>query len=93
MKNTAITEQIEASKRFNPYSLKDFLARTEGGEVIVDRTRLLKTQDDVRLFYIILNKDYRQALKYFRDNNIKFDLILVDPPYDYVICNVKRRFK
>lgn len=34
---------------------------------------------------IVLNKDYRQALKYFRDNNIKFDLILVDPPYDYEI--------
>lgn len=36
---------------------------------------------------IVLNKDYRQALKYFKDNNIKFDLILVDPPYDYEIIN------
>lgn len=35
----------------------------------------------------VINRDYRDALKYFRDNNIKFDLILVDPPYDYVICN------
>ena len=35
----------------------------------------------------VINKDYKVALKYFRDNNIKFDLILVDPPYDYVICN------
>ena len=48
--------------------------------------------DNVNTFAIsdksyILNKDYRQALKYFRDNSIKFDLILVDPPYDYVICN------
>ena len=46
--------------------------------------------DNVNTFGIsdkayILNKDYRQALKYFRDNSIKFDLILVDPPYKYVI--------
>ena len=35
----------------------------------------------------VLNKDYRVALKYFRDNCIKFDLILVDPPYDYLVIN------
>lgn len=36
---------------------------------------------------IVLNKDYKMALKYFRDNNIKFDLIFVDPPYNYEIIN------
>ena len=51
MKKTAIYEQVEASKHFNPYSLKDFLTRTKEGDVIVDRNRLLKTQDDLRLFY------------------------------------------
>jgi len=33
----------------------------------------------------IINKDYRQALKFFLDNSIKFDLILVDPPYKYMV--------
>ena len=51
MKKTAIYEQVEASKHFNPYSLKDFLTRTKEGDVIVDRNRLLKTEDDLRLFY------------------------------------------
>ena len=36
---------------------------------------------------VVLNRDYRIALKYFRDNNIKFDLILVDPPYKYQVIN------
>lgn len=35
----------------------------------------------------VLNRDYKLALKYFCDNNIKFDLILVDPPYDYEVIN------
>ena len=30
---------------------------------------------------IIVDKDYRVSLKYFYDNNIKFDIILVDAPY------------
>ena len=36
---------------------------------------------------IILNKDYKQALKYFYDNKIKFDLILLDPPYNTDLLN------
>ena len=35
----------------------------------------------------ILNMDYKLALKHFKNNKIKFDLILVDPPYDYQIIN------
>ena len=35
----------------------------------------------------ILNMDYNKSLNYFKDNNIKFDLILVDPPYKYEIIN------
>lgn len=31
----------------------------------------------------ILNFDYKKSLKYFNESNIKFDLIFVDPPYDY----------
>ena len=33
----------------------------------------------------VLNYDYKKSLKYFNENNIKFDLIFVDPPYDYHI--------
>ena len=29
----------------------------------------------------VLNFDYLKALKYFKENNIKFDLIFLDPPY------------
>lgn len=72
MKKTAIYEQVEASKHFNPYSLKDFLTRTKEGDVIVDRSRLLKTKDDVRLFYIILNKDYRWDYRFPETSTIFF---------------------
>lgn len=30
-----------------------------------------------------LNFDYKKSLKYFNEQNIKFDLIFADPPYDY----------
>lgn len=30
---------------------------------------------------IIMNKDYRDSLLYFKNNNIKFNLVLVDAPY------------
>lgn len=64
MKKTALDVQLEASKKFNPYTLKDFLTRTEDGTVIVDRSRLLKTKDDERLFYVILNRDYLWNYRY-----------------------------
>lgn len=34
----------------------------------------------------VLNKDFKDALDYFKDNNIKFDLVFLDPPYkdDYI---------
>ena len=34
--------------------------------------------------HIVLKKDYNQAIKYFMDNNIKFDIILLDPPYNKI---------
>jgi len=30
----------------------------------------------------IIKKDYIEALKYFYKNNIKFDIVLLDPPYN-----------
>ena len=36
---------------------------------------------------IVLKYDYKEALKYFKDNNIKFDLILLDPPYKDNLLN------
>lgn len=30
----------------------------------------------------ILNKDYMDALEYYRENHIKFNIVFLDPPYD-----------
>lgn len=38
---------------------------------------------DIKKNTKILNYDYKKSLKYFNEFNIKFDLIFVDPPYDY----------
>ncbi len=35
----------------------------------------------------ITNLDYKKALKYYKDNNIKFDLVFLDPPYKNHIIN------
>ena len=38
---------------------------------------------------IITNLDYLEALKYYKNNNIKFDLIFLDPPYkEHIIDNI-----
>ena len=31
----------------------------------------------------VLNMDYNKAIKYFNSNNILFDIVFIDPPYDY----------
>jgi len=65
MKKSALDVQIEASKKFSPYKLKDFLTRAEGGTVIVDRTRATQNdKDNERLFYVILNRDYLWNYRY-----------------------------
>lgn len=35
----------------------------------------------------ILHEDYNKALNYFKNNKIKFDIIFVDPPYEYEIID------
>lgn len=37
--------------------------------------------------YKLLEMDYQKALKYFIDNDIKFDLIFLDPPYHKYYIN------
>ena len=59
MKKSALEVQIEASKKFSPYKLKDFLTRTEDGTVIVDRTKATQNdKDNERLFLVVLNCKY-----------------------------------
>ena len=39
----------------------------------------------------VLNKDFRDALEYFKENNIRSDLVFLDPPYkdDYIDYSIK----
>lgn len=46
-------------------------------KVIQDNFRLLKIED--RAF--VYKMDYQKALQKFSDENLKFDLVLLDPPY------------
>lgn len=36
---------------------------------------------------IVIDKDYKDALLYFKNNNIKFNIILVDAPYKMEVMN------
>ena len=47
---------------------------------------------DIKKNAKILNYDYKRSLKYFKENNIKFDLIFVDPPYDYHVIEKVIRY-
>ena len=38
---------------------------------------------------VILNKDYKDALNYFKENHIKFNIVFLDPPYaNHVITEI-----
>ena len=48
--------------------------------------------DNIRMFNIendcvVMQNDYKDAIKYFGDKDIKFDIIFIDPPYKYNIKN------
>jgi len=48
---------------------------------ILDNIKSFKIEDKCN---VMLN-DYNRALDYYKDNNVKFDIIFVDPPYKYEI--------
>lgn len=74
MKKTALEVQIEASNKFSPYKLKDFLTRAEDGTAIVDRTRATQNdKDNERLFFVVSNCKYRWGYRDFEHVTIYFD--------------------
>lgn len=46
-----------------------------------------KNTNNINENVIILKKDYIDALNYFKNNNIKFDIIFLDPPYKLNLIN------
>ena len=49
-------------------------------------------KDNIKMFdiekqCILFNGDYHDALRKFRDNKLKFDIIFIDPPYKYQLKN------
>ena len=69
----ALESQIEASARFNPLALTEFLERRDG-VVCVDRTKILHNDDDERLFIIILARDYRSGYRDINVTTVYFDV-------------------
>ena len=52
-------------------------------KAINDNIKMFNIGNDCKVFH----KDYKEVLNYFGDNNIKFDIIFIDPPYKYNIKN------
>lgn len=61
---------------FNDYNIKCV-------KVIKDNINRMNVIDQA----IITNYEYKKALEYYKDNNIKFDLVFLDPPYKKQIIN------
>lgn len=74
MKKTWIQGWIDAETRFNLHKLIDFLIRTKDGTVIVDRTSLLQTKDDIRLFYNVMHSRYRWDYRFPSTSTIYFKI-------------------
>ena len=58
VKKDVFDVMFEASEKFSPEKLCQQLVKIDNGVVVVDRTKILKSKDDERLFIVILNKDY-----------------------------------
>ncbi len=56
-------------------------------ETLNKNMKSLKISDD----YEIIKSSYEEALKNFKNRNIKFDIIFLDPPYkfDYIVPSLK----
>ena len=61
---------------FNDYNIKCI-------KVIRDNLTKMNVLDQSK----ITNLDYKKALSYYKENNIKFDLVFLDPPYKKLIIN------
>lgn len=55
----------------------------KASEIIKDNINSFKIIE----FTKVINIEYKKALKYFNDNNITFDLIFLDPPYQDNLIN------
>lgn len=66
--------RIEAAKRFNPKNLCNYLMREKDGTVVVDRAKILKSQDDERLFIVTMNADYEWNYAEYDDSTIYFQI-------------------
>ena len=47
------------------------------------KKNFVKIQDE----YELHNLDYKEALIKFKNQNIKFDIVFLDPPYDFLLIN------
>ena len=47
------------------------------------KNNFTKIDDDYELY----NLDYKEALNRFKSQNIKFDIVFLDPPYDFLLIN------
>lgn len=54
-----------------------------GKEIVKVLNENLNTIDDA----VVINKSYIDALNYFKENNIIFDIIFLDPPYHLNVLN------
>ena len=53
-----------------------------------DILKVLRKNIDCISNSILIDKDYKDALKFFDSNNIKFDIIYIDPPYHLELLNI-----
>lgn len=90
----ALESQIEASSRFNPRKLTEFLELRDG-TVCVDRAKILHSEEDERLFIITLTCDYRSGYKNLDNTTVYFEVAgdnIIGGAYDMAACRkINRR--
>lgn len=71
-------EALSANAHFAYFVDKNYIAY----KTILENLKMIGAEN-----YKVINSDYKEALHYFKNNNIKFDVIFLDPPYKDNLIN------
>lgn len=68
---------------------KAYLVDTSGKAIKIIKQNVAKTKFENEV--VVLQEDYLKALEKFKNNNLKFDIVFLDPPYktDFVVNATK----
>ena len=90
IKNSICLDLFAGSGNLGLEALSNYAAKCYFVDNNYDIVQVLKQNINkikIKEEYVLIDDDAFKALKLFKDNNLKFDLIFLDPPYELNLIN------